>query len=342
MKTWKTAMWVLIAAFVGIVGYYGYSFFDFANDSHEESRFAQFDKPNGNIGKDTPDTVQYTPPKWEGTQRVNILLLGGDSRGLKKNEVPRSDTIMVASIDPVTKKAHLFSILRDTYVKIPEHGSERINTAIVLGGPKLAMQTVSDLLGLEIQYYVYTDFEGFIKLVDEIGGIEIDVEKNMNYTSRADGPEYDIHLKKGLQHMDGKTALGYVRFRHDALSDYSRTERQRKFMTALAQKLQSTTSLVRLPRILNAIDPYIETNLSVTEMLKLAALGFEAKAQQVQGVQIPPSDLLREVTRRGASVLEADSEDLREYVKDVLAKTPEPPAGANAAAEADRQMQALE
>jgi polyisoprenyl-teichoic acid--peptidoglycan teichoic acid transferase len=335
MIKWKAALVTFILLCVGVGGYYGYSFFNFANDKPDESRFSQFDKDDKVDSAKSPDVVKYVPPRWEGKERVNILLLGGDSRGLKENQVPRSDTIMVASIDPVTKKAHLFSILRDTYVLIPGHGSERINTAIVLGGPKLAMQTVSELMGLDIQYYVYTDFEGFVKLIDEIGGIDFEVEKNMKYISKADGPEYDINLKKGYQHLDGRTALAYVRFRHDALSDFARTERQRKFMTAVADKLQTTSSLVRLPRILSAIDPYIETNLSVTEMVKLGALGFEAKAKQVTGVQIPPLDLLQEVTRRGASVIDVDDDKLRDFVKEELARTPEPTGAADAADAAD-------
>src|SRR5690606_33720966 len=149
-----------------------------------------------------------------GKDRVNILLLGGDSRGLSKNDVPRSDSNMVISVDPVTKKAHLFSILRDTYVRIPGHGMDRINTALVYGGPQLAMQTTSELLGLPIQYFVFTDFQGFMELVDALGGIELDVEKDMKYHDSVE-PEFDIDLKKGLQHLDGKTALQYVRFRHD-------------------------------------------------------------------------------------------------------------------------------
>ncbi len=126
---------------------------------------------------------------------MNVLILGGDSRGLKKNEIPRSDSMMVASIDPVTKKAYLFSILRDTYVKVPGHGNDRINTAVATGGPNLAMKTVSDLLGIPIQYYVYTDFQGFIALVDAIGGIELEVEKDMKYRD-SEEPEFDINLKK--------------------------------------------------------------------------------------------------------------------------------------------------
>jgi LCP family protein required for cell wall assembly len=325
MTLWKTAVATLIVLTIGLVGYYAYSFWNFAEDPESESRFSQFEPKNGSNAKagETPGQTAYEPPRWEGTERVNVLLLGGDSRGLSKNEIPRSDTLMVASIDPLTKKAHLFSILRDTYVRIPDHGSDRVNTAIVLGGPKLAMQTVSELTGLDIQYYVYTDFEGFVQLIDEIGGIEFEVEKDMHYTSRADGPEYDIDLKKGMQHMDGRTALQYVRFRHDALSDFARTERQRKFMAAVARKLQSSSSLIRLPRILSAIDPYIESNLTATEMITLGALGFESKTNEVTGVQLPPSNLLREVTRGGAAVLAVDEEDLHRFIEEQFVEAAE-------------------
>lgn len=103
--------------------------------------------------------------------------------------------MLVASLDPVKKKISVFSILRDTYVPIPDHGEKRINTAIIYG-PNTAMQTVSDLLGIPIQYYVYTDFQGFIKLVDAVGGVDYEVEKDMVYKTVADGPEYDIDLKK--------------------------------------------------------------------------------------------------------------------------------------------------
>jgi LCP family protein required for cell wall assembly len=248
------------------------------------------------------------------------MLLGADSRGTAKNDTPRSDTIMIASVDPVTKKAALFSILRDTYVKIPGHGQDRINTAFSLGGPNLAMKTAGDLLGLPIQYYVYTDFQGFMALVDAIGGIELDVEKDMKYRD-SEEPEFDINLKKGLQHMDGKTALQYVRFRHDALSDYARTERQRKFMTAVAEEMQTTSSILRLPSILNKIDPYITTNMSISDMIKLASLGFEVKANGVTGVQVPPSNLLDEENIGGASVLTVNPAKLQKYVKEQLGAT---------------------
>lgn len=161
------------------------------------------DKP-----KDTIPIGQYKedesmkPVKWEGTKRVNILLMGGDNRGLKENEKARSDSMLLATFDPITKKAHLLSILRDTYVRIEGHGEGRINTALALGGPNLAMKTIGDLLGLDIQYYVYTDFEGFKSLIDAIDGIDFYVEKDMTYTDKADGNRYDIHLKKGQQKIE--------------------------------------------------------------------------------------------------------------------------------------------
>ncbi|WP_246302614.1 LCP family protein [Paenibacillus plantarum] len=330
MKIFKRTMLLIVMLLLVVAGYYSYAFYSFANNISHKS-----DNSDGKGSGSTsliPSSVlkdgdKYTPPKWESKQRVNILLLGGDSRGMVKNELPRSDSIMLASIDPVTKKAHLFSILRDTYVKIPGEGEDRINTAITTGGPNLAMKTVSDLLGIPVQYYVYTDFKGFIALIDAVGGIDIDVEKDMKYSDSEDDHVYDINLKKGQQHLDGKTALQYVRFRHDALSDFSRTERQRKFLTAVAAKMQSTSSLIKLPRILNAIDPYIDTNLSVTDMLKLGSLGYEAKADGIITSQLPPSDLLMEKTIRGASVITADKLKLQKYMKDLFAGTAEADTG---------------
>jgi len=258
-------------------------------------------------------------PIWEGTDRVNILLLGGDARGLKENEVPRSDSMIIASIDPVTKKATIFSVLRDTYAKIPDHGSNRINTALVLGGPSLAMSTISELTGLSIQYYVYTDFQGFISLIDTLGGIEFEVEKRMYYVDTADDPRYNIDLQPGLQLLDGSTALQYVRFRKDALSDFTRTERQRNFLSAIADKVKRTSSLIKLPILLNSVVPHVETNMDIDDMVKLGSLGFEIDTTQITSVQIPPLELLREDNIGGADVISiTDEQKLIEYVQEQL------------------------
>lgn len=325
-KIRKRILWSLLGLFLvvfGVVGYYAYSLYSFADKIHAD--------PEDSIFKDVRTLTQtgtgtdLTPPKWEGKERVNILLLGGDSRGLSENEVPRSDSVMIASLDPVTKKSYLFSILRDTYVSIPGNGMDRINSAITKGGPELAMKTVSNLMGIPIQYYVYTDFKGFIALVDAVGGIDLDVEKDMKYSDAADGHKYDINLKKGYQHLDGNTALQYVRFRHDATSDFTRTERQRKFLKALAEKLQSTTSLLKLPSILQSVDPFIETNLNVNQMIKLASLGFEVKTDGMVSQQIPPTELLEEKRVGGAEVLGVDPDSLKVFVKQLFGEAPTAP-----------------
>ncbi|EOS54890.1 LCP family protein [Paenibacillus barengoltzii] len=317
-RTKRAILWSVIGVVVALAGFAAYYFTALYN---QVDNFQKEGEQSPFYNVQPTETKVPEPPKWEGKDRVNILLMGVDARGLKKGEIPRSDTMLVASLDPVSKKAYLFSILRDTYTQIPEHGSDRINTAIT-HGPNTAMQAVSDLLGIPIQYYVYTDFQGFIELVDAVGGVDFYVEKDMHYTSKADNHEYDIDLKKGQQHLDGKTALQYVRFRHDALSDYTRTERQRNFLKAVADKLKSTTSIMKLPSILEKINPYIDTNLSVQDMWKLATVGYDA--EMVASEQIPPMDLLVEKTVGGSSVLGVRSEDdLKQYVQDVFNKTEE-------------------
>ncbi len=311
---WKWIIGSVVLLILAAIGYYSYSVIQFANRIQTD--------PNDSIfAKVQQHDDEYTPPKWEGTERVNILLLGGDQRGLRPNEIPRSDSILIASLDPVKKQAHLFSILRDTYVNIPGHGKDRINAALAIGGPHLAMKTVGELTGMTIQYYVYTDFEGFIKLVDSIGGIDFEVEKDMRYTDSADDHKYDINLKKGMQHLNGTQALQYVRFRHDALSDYSRTERQRKFLQAVAAKLQSTSSLIKLPKILNSVAPYIQTNLTISDMLKLASLGYECKAEALISKQLPPLELLEEARVGGASVITVNEKRLQQFVQETLGQT---------------------
>ncbi|MBD2848346.1 LCP family protein [Paenibacillus sp. IB182496] len=322
-KPWKWVLYSGISVLVLVIGFAVYQGIGIYNalDNYQkpegESRFDQFD--------DQEEVKE--PPKWEGKERVNIALLGGDGRAENENGVARSDSILIASIDPVTKKAHLFSILRDTYVPVPGHGKQRINTAIVLGGPNLAMETISNVTGLEIQYYVYAEFEGFKALIDAIGGVDFEVEKDMTWVDNADGNRYDIHLKKGMQHLDGDKALQYVRFRHDAMSDFTRTERQRNFMKAVAEKMQSTWNLVRMKNILESVQPYIETNLDVQDMLKLGQLGLGL--DMAGSAQIPPNELLMDANIGGAVLAIRDEQKVLEYVQEMLAvdeSAPDAPA----------------
>ncbi|AWP29419.1 transcriptional regulator [Paenibacillus glucanolyticus] len=306
-KWLKYTMLLLSIGVLGIVSYYTYSIIQFSNHISTAVKPAE--------ETDTAHNEVVEIPKWEGKERINILLIGGDSRG---DDAGRSDTMLVASIDPVTKRAHLFSLLRDSYVEIPGHGKGRLNSAFAYGGIELTRQTIGDLLDLPIHKYVYTDFVGFIALVDSLGGVDIEVEKDMYYTSKADKHMYDIDLKQGLQHLDGKMALQYVRFRHDAKSDFARTERQRILMTEVAKKMQTTNSLIKLPGILDSIAPYIETDLSPKEMLKLMALGFDVNLDKIDQQQLPPFSLLSNEKVGRAQVLGVDKNKLQAYVKQLF------------------------
>ncbi len=312
LRQWKWILLLLLLTGGGIAGYYTYSVVQFANTISVD--------PADPAGADAQETA-FRLPEWDGKDPVHILLLGTDSRDVDSNG--RSDSMMVATVDPVSKKAYLMSIMRDTYVNIPGHGRSRINAAYSYGGAPLAMETVGQLLGVPINSYVTIDFEGFKALVDQVDGVDIDVEKDMHYTDGGDGHRYDINLKKGYQTLDGTHALQYVRFRHDATSDFTRTERQRKFLAALAAKMQSSTSIVNLPSILKATAPYIQTNMSASTMLKLAGLGMDVNVGNIEKLQIPPTPLLKEETIHGAAVLGVDETLLRKYIQDKLSDNDE-------------------
>ncbi|MFP3391426.1 LCP family protein [Brevibacillus sp. SIMBA_040] len=311
MRIWKRVLLLMLVVIATTAGYYGYSFYQFAQNIQEPNVITPPPLDGGAA------TKAAEIPQWDGKERVNILLMGVDRRGMKNNGLPRSDSMMLVSVDPLTKRYDLFSILRDTYVDIPGNGSSRINSAIVDGGPELAMKTVSQFTGLPVDRYVITDFEGFKALIDAVGGVELDVEKNMYYHDPTDKGVYDIHLKKGLQQLDGNKALQYVRFRHDATSDYTRTERQRKLLAAIANQMKNGTTLIQLPSILKEVTPYVQTNIGSMDMLKLSALGLSLNTQSPGNYQLPPMGMFRESHKAG-SVLVPDVDQVQSFIQEKL------------------------
>ncbi|ACV64790.1 cell envelope-related transcriptional attenuator [Desulfofarcimen acetoxidans DSM 771] len=214
--------------------------------------------------------VPSKPDGEEQTQtisgRVNFLLLGIDAR--KGETASRSDSIILASVDAESKQASMLSIPRDTRVRIPKHGMDKINSAIAYGGPETTVDIVEDLLGVPMDYYVVTNFNGFKDIVDTLGGVTIDVEKDMYYYDPTD--KFLINLKKGVQRMDGDKSIQYVRFRMDALGDISRTQRQQKFLEALAKEMLQPSTIAKLPKLIPQINRNVETNLGLMDMLALA------------------------------------------------------------------------
>ncbi|MMZ46016.1 Regulatory protein MsrR [compost metagenome] len=288
------AIFSVFAAF----GYYVYAFQSFSKIINHDSH------------------TSTSLPEWQGEEPVNILLMGADTRD--GEDAGRSDSIMLLHINPVNGQAYLFSILRDSWIKIPGHKSNRINTAFALGGPELMAQSVEKLTGLPIHYYLTTDFQGFEKVVDALGGIDLYVEKDMEYYLYENNGYYDIVLKQGQQHLDGRKALQYVRFRHDATGDYTRTERQRKFLKALAEKAKNGTTVFKVPKILEEISPYLTTNMDSHDMLRLASLAYKVQWSELNTGQIPPSSILKEKTIRGAKVIDPKIEKTKKYLQELL------------------------
>ena len=209
-------------------------------------------------------------PVADGTGKLhgkrNLMIMGVDKRS---GDAGRSDTLMVAMVDPGKDKLSLLSVPRDTLVSIPGHGWDKINHAYAYGGHQLSQITLENFLGLQISHYILVDFQGFVKLVDAIGGVDIDVEKDMQYTDPYDGETgLVISLHAGRQHLDGTTAIQYVRYR-DEEGDIGRVKRQQKFMKAVFQKLSGTNLLTRAPEIARTLYQSIDTDLSVTDLASL-------------------------------------------------------------------------
>lgn len=194
--------------------------------------------------------------------RLNFLLLGTDAREGEK--VARTDTMILVSVDKDTNRISMLSIPRDTRVNIPGRGMDKINAAYVYGGPKLASKTVSNLLGVPIDYYVLARFEGFKDIVDALGGVDFEVQQNMYY------PAEGINLKKGQQRLDGDKALQFVRYRSYPNGDIDRTEQQQRFLKALAEETLQPSNVIKLPKLAYSVNKNVDTNMGLSNMIKLA------------------------------------------------------------------------
>lgn len=217
--------------------------------------------------KESPAPVEEKPMELPTLEEpMYVLIMGVDER---EDDFGRSDTIMVAQIDTMNDRLALLSIPRDTRVMI-RGGYDKINAAYAYGGIELAKQTVEDFLDLDIDRYFIFNTRNLIKMIDAMGGIDIDVEKRMFYEDPWDdnGGLY-IDLRPGLQHMDGKTAMTYVRFR-DWEGDIGRVRRQQKFVHAALEKLQSPEMIPRIPAMVGEVYRSVQTDLSLREVLAIS------------------------------------------------------------------------
>jgi len=222
------------------------------------------------------------PPSWRlGGLRepTTVMFLGTDvvyTRSGARNKADlsaftgRSDTIMVARLDPIRNTLSVISIPRDTQVYIPGYGHQKINAANALGGPLLARRTVSEFLGVPIDHYVVLNVHGLVRLVDELGGITVEIPKRMRYMDWT--AKLKIDLEPGPHTLTGNQAMGFVRFRHDALGDIGRVQRQEIFMRAVLDRALQPESWAKIPQLVTLGHEYVASDISDPEILGM--LGF--------------------------------------------------------------------
>ncbi len=269
-------------------------------------------------------------------ERINILLLGEDRRPSEKGP-SRTDTMILVSVDPGSRTVSMLSIPRDLWVPIPGYGEGRINTAHYIGeakgypggGPALAKKTVQYNFGVPVHYYVKVNFDGFKRIIDLIGGIDIYVEKEINDPTYPayDGYGYDpLYIPAGWHHMDGDLALKYARTRHGS-SDFDRLRRQQQIIMAVRERVMSLDLipklLPRLPELIQSFSDSVQTDIPVEVLLELAPIAREIEPQNIKRAVIDSSMCINTITPGGADVLIPVREKIRPLIEELFA-TPTP------------------
>lgn len=223
-----------------------------------------------------------------GPRRQNILLLGVDSNGADSDlwVGTRTDTMILLNIDPKTKTVNAISIPRDSKVYLPNGmGIQKINAAHAIGGIGMTIKTVEDTLGVKIDRYIMFHDEGVRAIVQALGGVDIYVEKNMHYNDNAGN--LHINFTKGKHHLTEKDAVEYLRFRHDAMGDIGRTQRQQWFLRGLLADLQKPETIARIPKIISVANKYVKTDMTPYEMTQYAALAKHFDMDNIEVAMLP-------------------------------------------------------
>lgn len=289
-RPWRSiagwGVWMMMALAIGVV-LSGYTVLE---DALEQA------SPN------TPEVqaaIEATRPALPG-EPVNILLIGSDSRGEGDNG--RSDSLILMRLDKDRGFISLLSFPRDLYVSIPGYGLNKINAAYGLGGAEKTIETVTGLTGQNVNHYINVDFEGFSNLVDEVGGVLIDVDRRYYHSNiGCSGTEcYDeIDIESGYQRLDGVRALDYVRYRHTD-GDFSRIARQQLFLSELKRQTNQFGNLTRLNSFAEIFAENTETSIrKVDTLLSIAELALTLPEERIARTAITGDN----ATRGGASVI---------------------------------------
>ncbi|MBN2503085.1 MAG: LCP family protein [Anaerolineales bacterium] len=233
------------------------------------------------------------PESWNGSDRVTVLLMGLDYRDWEAgSSASRTDTMILLSVDPITKTAGMLSIPRDLWAVIPGFNPGKINTAYYYGeaykvpggGPALAMKTVEQTIGVPIDYYAQVDFEAFERFIDMMGGLKMDIP----YAIKVDpvGPKQPRYLQPGVQTLPGDLVLAYARNRYTENGDFDRAARQQQVILAIRDRIINFNMLPDLianaPEIYAELSSGIDTNLSLEDVIKLAVLASQIPKEDIK------------------------------------------------------------
>ncbi|MBM3267249.1 MAG: LCP family protein [Candidatus Sericytochromatia bacterium] len=257
---------------------------------------------------------------------LTLLLMGVDATGGRGRDGLRanSDTMLLLRLAPSEGKIYALSLPRDTRVRIPGHGTFKLNAAEAWGGPDLAARTISNHLDVPIHRYFVISLEGVIKAIDAIGGVDITVPKAMDYDDWAG--KLHIHLKPGLQRLTGEQAEAYLRFRKDELgSDVARVQRQQAFLMEAGKQLLQPAVILRVPELWSVLQHHAQTNLDMAEMLRIARWARHLDAGEDITMTVLPGDYSM---IKGVSYWTADADAIAPFLD---AHFREAPAGAAAA-----------
>lgn len=291
---------------------------------------SQSSNAEGTQEPSTESLGQPTVEPWDGLSRINVLFLGLDYRDWQAGDTPRSDTMILFTIDPVTNTAGMLSIPRDLWVNIPSFGYYKINEAYFLGesshlpggGPALAVETVEQFLGVPIQYYAQVDFSAFIDLIDEIGGILI--TPTVNVEVEEFGSEYTQTLVAGQQYtLNGSLALSYARNRYTGDGDFGRAARQQQVITAILDRIlqynQLPTLISKAPTLYAELSSGINTNLDLTSLIKLGTLMLNIPSDSFQKAVIGTDMILIARSPDGLDILKPIPDKIRELRDQIFA-----------------------
>lgn len=271
----------------------------------------------GSMLEAAAQSTSVWPEPFPGRGVITTLVVGADERP-EYDDPGRSDTMILFFVNPRTKQAALLSVPRDLRAHIPGHGTQKINAAFPLGGVELVQETVEDLFDLNIDYYAKADFGGFVKIVDMLGGVDIDVP---DVEGRGRGMNYDdnwgklhIHLRPGRQHLDGEQAMGFVRYRKGD-SDFKRSERQHQFIKAMAEQKLKIRNVPQLMRVTPTVLGAIETDMSWREAVDMARVLREVRPDSLLSASL--QDYLRDVNIGGIYYVEISDSNIARVMAEI-------------------------